>query len=35
MSDLNLPEKEHFEPSTIENIDKSVLDYINNLNLHA
>ena len=35
MSDLNLPQKEHFEPSTMENIDKSVLDFVNKLNLHA
>ncbi len=30
-----LPEKIYFEPSTIENIDKSVLDYINGLSLRT
>ena len=35
MKETNLPEKEYFEPSTIENIDKSVLEYIKKLNLHA
>lgn len=31
----DLPEKLYFEPSTIENIDKSVLDYVASLNLRA
>ena len=31
----NLPRKIHFEPSTIETIDRSVLSYMNGLNLFA
>ena len=30
-----LPQKLHFEPSTIENIDKSVLDYVSGLSLRT
>ena len=30
-----MPNKIYFEPSTIGNIDKSVLDYIENLNLRT
>ena len=35
MSEYELPEKEYFEPSTLENIDKSVLDYVKDLKLQS
>ena len=33
MSKQQIPTKKHFEPSTIENIDRSVLSYVESLNL--
>ena len=33
MKDQEMPIKKHFEPSTIENIDRSVLNYVEALNL--
>lgn len=33
MKDQEMPTKKHFEPSTIENIDKSVYNYVESLNL--